>query len=142
MTVRVLTALAVAGSLAAAQVPAETSPPAALSVRAAVWGQVARPGLYLLEGSPDLFELLSVAGGPSTGADLNNITLVRERDHTRRRLDLSRIAVSGEPFFLASGDVVIVPESFWSRFNRNLPVISTLAVVANLAVTIMLVAQR
>ncbi len=141
---RIVTLLAAAGILVAAvaQSPAETPLPAQLTVRAAVWGQVAKPGQYYLEGSPDVFELLSQAGGPTAGADLAGIVLVRERDRTRHRINLNRIAASGEPFFVASGDVVMVPESFWSRFNRNLPVISTLAVVANLAITIMLVAQK
>jgi hypothetical protein len=142
--IRIVAILAVVGMLATAmaQSPGDMTQPQSLAVRAAVWGQVARPGQYYLEGTPDLFELLSQAGGPTSGADLSGIVLLRERDRTRHRLNISRIAASGEPFFIASGDVVLVPESFWSRFNRNLPVISTLAVVANLAVTIMLVARQ
>ncbi len=114
----------------------------ALAVRAAVWGQVARPGQYLLRGSPDLFELLSQAGGPTANADLTRILLIRERDKTRRRLNLDRIVASGEPLFIAPGDVVIVPESGWSRFKSNLPVVSTLVVVANLVVTVTLMARK
>jgi hypothetical protein len=142
--IRIVAFLAAVGILAAtmAQSSGDVLQPQSLAVRAAVWGEVARPGQYYLEGTPDLFELLSKAGGPTSGADLTGIVLLRERDRTRHCLNISRIAASGEPFFIASGDVVMVPESFWSRFNRNLPVISTLAVVANLAVTILLVTQR
>ena len=142
--IRIVAILAAVGMLATAmaQSPGDVPQSQPLTVRAAVWGQVARPGQYYMEGSPDLFELLSQAGGPTSGADLSGIVLLRERDHTRHRLNIGRIAASGEPFFVASGDVVLVPESFWSRFNRNLPVISTLAVVANLAITIMLVARQ
>jgi hypothetical protein len=142
--IRIVAILATVGMLAAAmaETPGDATQPQSLAVRAAVWGQVARPGQYYLEGTPDLFELLSHSGGPTSGADLSGIVLLRERDRTRQRLNISKIAASGEPFFIASGDVVMVPESFWSRFSRNLPVISTLAVVANLAITIMLVTRQ
>jgi protein involved in polysaccharide export with SLBB domain len=103
---------------------------------------VARPGQYTLSGSPDLFDLLSVAGGPTSGAEVSRIQLFREQDGTRHRLNLYAVARSGQPFFVRPGDVIVVPESFWSGFNRSLPVISTLAVVANLAVTITLMAQK
>jgi len=127
-------------TLATAQPVVDNQPP--LTVRAAVWGQVASPGQYYLTGTPDLFELLSRAGGPTAGANLGRVTLIREIDGTRRRLDVGRIAASGSPFFILPGDVVIVPESFWSGLTRNLPVISTLAVVANLAVSIALIARQ
>lgn len=113
-----------------------------LQVRAAVWGQVNRPGQFYLEGSPDLFELLSAAGGPTQAADLNRLVLIRERDGTRQRVSLNRIASSGQPLFIVSGDVVIVPESFWSRFQRSLPAISTVATVVNVAITLVLLSQQ
>lgn len=111
-------------------------------IRAAVWGQVNKPGLYSLTGSPDILELLSSAGGPTSGADLSRIVLIRERDGTRTRLNLGRIAAPAEPMFLAPGDIVAVPETFWSKFQRNLPVLTTVATVVNLAVTITLLARR
>jgi protein involved in polysaccharide export with SLBB domain len=135
--VSVLLALGACGA-ASAQQPDDAS----LAVRAAVWGQVVRPGQYLLRGTPDLFELISQAGGPTASADLSRILLIRERDRTRRRVNLDRVAASGEPFFVAPGDVVVVPESGWSRFTRNLPVVSTLVVVANLIVTVTLMAGK
>ena len=130
----------VLATLAVAQPAADAQP--TLAVRAAVWGQVTNPGQYYLTGTPDLFELLSSAGGPTAGANLSRVVLIRELDGTRRRLDVGRIAASGSPFFISPGDVVIVPESFWNGFTRNLPVISTLAVVANLAVSIALIARQ
>lgn len=144
MVSRTVVAIAVAAVAAAAtgQPAVEGLTAPSLAIRAAVWGQVAKPGQYFLRGSPDLFELLSEAGGPSAGADLTRIVLIRERDGTRKRLNVNRIAASGQPFFIVPGDVVIVPESFWSRFTRNLPVVSTLVVVANLVVTVTVLARR
>lgn len=111
------------------------------AVRAAVWGQVARPGSFELAGTPDLLELVSAAGGPLPGADLTRLTLYRELDGSRRTLNVERLMAQGEPQFLVSGDVVYVPESFWSGVQRNLPVITTVATLVNLAVTITLLAR-
>ncbi len=111
------------------------------SVRAAAWGQVTKPGQYYLSGSPDVLELISNAGGPTANADLTRVLLIRERDGTRTRLNLMRLTAEGEPVFLVPGDVVIVPESFWCKVQRNLPVITTLATLVNVAVTIVLLAQ-
>lgn len=113
-----------------------------LSVRAAVWGQVKQPGLYSLSGSPDLLELISAAGGPTPGADISRVLVIREQDRTRYRVNLLRLAQSGKPFFLTAGDVVIIPESFWSQVKNTLPVLYTAASITNLVVTIILLAQR
>jgi len=111
------------------------------AVRLAVWGQVAKPGQYELAGTPDVLELLSSAGGPLPGADLGRCTLFRELDGSRRAIDVPRLMERGEPLFLVSGDVMMVPESFWSKFQRNLPVVTTVATLVNLAVTITLLSR-
>ncbi|MEO0082734.1 MAG: SLBB domain-containing protein [candidate division WOR-3 bacterium] len=115
---------------------------ASASVRTAVWGQVNNPGLYYLPGTPDVLELISSAGGPAPGADLSRVLLIRELDRSRTYLNLGRLTAQAEPVFLAPGDVVVVPESFWSRIQRNLPIISTVATVVNLAITITLVSRK
>lgn len=110
------------------------------AVRASVWGAVNRPGQYRLTGTPDLLELLSSAGGPTADADLGRVLLIRELDGTRRRIDVNRLAGS-EPLFLASGDILVVPESFWRKLQRNLPLITTMATLVNLAVTVTLLTR-
>lgn len=137
---RALSALLVLTAVAVAQ--DATDPPAELAVRASVWGQVGRPGLYRLGGTPDLFEVLSAAGGPTSGADLKRVLIIREMDGTKQRVDVNRIAASGQPLFVSTGDVIIVPETFLNGLSRNLPVISTLAVVANLVVSMIIVTNR
>ena len=140
---RTTIAILLAGALCAAGAqtgPAATAAPA--SVRTAVWGQVNKPGLYYLPGSPDVLELLSSAGGPASGADLSRVLLIRELDGSRTRLNLGRISARAEPVFLAPGDVVVVPESFWGKVQKNLPVITTVAAVVNLAITITLLTRK
>lgn len=112
------------------------------SVRVAIWGEVNKPGQYSFASSPDLLEVISNAGGPAPGAALNRIILVREIDGTRQILNLNRLVLSNKRVFLATGDVVIIPESFWSKFKQGLPVITAAAAVANVAITAVLLSQR
>jgi protein involved in polysaccharide export with SLBB domain len=86
--------------------------------------------------------LVSTAGGPTASADLGRVVLIRERDGTRQRINLVRLASSGRPLFLVPGDVVIVPQSFWSRFRSELPVVTTVVAIANVALTLVLMTQR
>ncbi|MEO0073297.1 MAG: SLBB domain-containing protein [candidate division WOR-3 bacterium] len=126
---------------ALAQPDVETAA-AGLGVRVAVWGQVRNPGLYRLAGSPDVLELVSAAGGPTENADLSRALLLRERDGVRLRLNIARASASSEPVFLVPGDVLIIPTSTWSRIKQELPVVSALAVFANVILTLTLIAQR
>ncbi len=114
----------------------------AISIRASIWGQVNHPGQYSFNSSADLFELISAAGGPTSNADVRRIIVLREKDGTRHRFNLQHLALSGQRFFLATGDVVIIPESFWSKFRNGLPVITAAAAVANVAITAILLSQR
>lgn len=114
----------------------------ALSIRASIWGEVKHPGQYSFNSSVDLFELVSAAGGPTNNADIHRVLVLREKDGSRHLFNLPRLALSSQRFFLATGDVVIIPESFWSRFKNSLPVVTAAAAVANVAITAMLLAQR
>jgi len=105
----------------------------ALEVRAAV---------YSLSGSPDLLELISMGGGPTAAADINRVIVIREQDGSRHTINLNRLARSGKRFFIVSGDVVVIPQSFWSRFRQGLPVITAAAAVANVVITVILLGQR
>ena len=135
----VLAVLFAAGTLVTAQSYGDhAAEPGA--IRASVWGAVMRPGQYRLAGAPDVLELMSTAGGPSADADLGRVLLIREVDGSRHRLDIGRLA-GAEPLFLVSGDVLVVPERFWHRVQRSLPLVTTLVTLANLAVTITLLAR-
>lgn len=116
--------------------PSDVSGP--LAVRAAVWGQVRNPGQYRLPCSPDLIELVSVAGGPLPDADLSRLTLIRERDGTRQCVDLRQLAASGSPLFLVPGDIVIVHGTPWSRIREGIPAVTAVVAAANVVITLML----
>jgi len=101
-----------------------------------IWGEVKSPGAYQLSGTPDIVELISTAGGPTASADLSRVTLIRSINTERMRINLKRSLNQGNIIFLSPGDVVLVPAGFWSRVRDNLPVITTLAIFANLTLTI------
>jgi protein involved in polysaccharide export with SLBB domain len=46
-----------------------------------VWGYVARPGQYVVPRNTDLISLISFAGGPARGANLNGVQIIRAGAH-------------------------------------------------------------
>jgi protein involved in polysaccharide export with SLBB domain len=102
-----------------------------------VWGQVRIPGAYHLGASPDVLELLSAGGGPTEYADLRRVVLVRAVTQERLRVNLVKMLDRGQPVRLSPGDVVIVPQSYWYRLRDGLAVVTSVAVLATLALTIM-----
>ena len=48
-----------------------------LRIYTQIWGQVRKPGFYLLPDDTDLLTLLSLAGGPTEDAKLSKIRIVR-----------------------------------------------------------------
>ena len=45
-----------------------------------IWGHVKNPGTYLVYEGIDLFTLLSLAGGPLSGAQLNKIEILHSKN--------------------------------------------------------------
>jgi polysaccharide biosynthesis/export protein len=79
-----------------------------------VIGKVARPGEFALNGPLDVMQALSVAGGGTTFADLNDIRILR-RDGSRQivlRFDYKTVASGrdlSQNILLQSGDTIVVP---------------------------------
>ncbi|MEO0050202.1 MAG: SLBB domain-containing protein [candidate division WOR-3 bacterium] len=107
-----------------------------------VWGQVRSPGAYSLSANPDVVELISAGGGPTTEADLSRVVLVRAISKSRVRINLKKMLAKGEVIPLSPGDVVIVPRSFWYSFRNELTFVSTVAVLVNLTLTIINLTQK
>jgi len=104
-----------------------------------IWGQVNKPGLYLVSDGTDVVALVSLAGGPTEGARLNKVSLVRSgrSSHGVVGVDLKKYAAGGDPSkipVLEPGDTVIVPSTFWQRFMRFGTILSVAALFANVIV--------
>ncbi|UCG41763.1 MAG: SLBB domain-containing protein [candidate division WOR-3 bacterium] len=101
-----------------------------------VWGQVNSPGAYSLGANPDLVELLSAAGGPTRGANLRRVVLVKAVNRRRMKINVHRMLSKGVVVPLSPGDVVIVPRSFWFTIRDEFWVVTTAATLVNLGLTI------
>lgn len=79
-----------------------------------VIGQVNKPGSYIMNPRVDVMQALSIAGGATAFASLNDIKILR-RTGTRqivlpfRYADIERGRNLEQNILLASGDVVVVP---------------------------------
>jgi len=92
-----------------------------VAATAVIWGEVKNPGTYTLPAGTTLVELLALAGGPLTTADLSSVRLTRpSADGRTQVVDLSagrgeksatgvaNLGSSNAPV-IESGDIVYVP---------------------------------
>jgi polysaccharide export outer membrane protein len=82
--------------------------------RVYVLGKVNRPGVYPFTKSIDVVQALSLAGGTSKFAALNDIKILRRVDGAQqtykfRYSDVERGRSLDQNIVLRSGDVVVVP---------------------------------
>jgi len=79
-----------------------------------VIGQVNRPGVFVVNPQVDVLQALSMAGGTTPFANLNDIKIMRRTGNTQQALSFRYDEVSKgknltQNFILQSGDVVVVP---------------------------------
>jgi len=101
-----------------------------------IWGEVRSPGMKTLGPQAEITELLSAAGGPGNDADMTRVELIRGIDRRVEQFNLREMLESGEGVTLNPGDIVVVRRNFWPKFREGLTLISGLATILNLALTI------
>ena len=106
-----------------------------------VWGQVRAPGAYSFVANPDIVELLSTAGGPTDNANLKHVILIQAVTQKRTGINLQAMLASGQVLRLAPGDVVIVPSTAWPSLRDGLTVLTSLASLTSVVVTIILLTK-
>ena len=79
-----------------------------------VLGQVNRPGQFVVNPMVDVMQALSMAGGTTAFASLNNIVILRRRGSQQVAIrfkygDVSSGKTLDLPLLLTRGDVVVVP---------------------------------
>ena len=78
--------------------------------RVAVLGEVMKPGLYSVDPTLTVFDVIALAGGPTRDADQNKLQLIRGGENIRLSLDPVTIARSTlRELGMRSGDQVAVP---------------------------------
>jgi len=104
-----------------------------------IWGQVNVPGSYLVYDGVDLATLISITGGPKSGANLKKIRLFREMPDATGELsqsiDLEKFLKSGDRgdfTRVLPNDTFVIPQSFSSYVVSNLNIVNTLLNFYNL----------
>jgi len=119
-----------------------------LMIQVHVWGEVARPGEYLVPDGTNVLELISRAGGPTAFANLKNITLTRKevptfsktaskREEAPYKKHIMRVNLtsylnndnSNSLPVLKPGDVVMVKQNTWYKWQTIIKVISQVAII-------------
>jgi protein involved in polysaccharide export with SLBB domain len=99
-----------------------------------VLGEVRTPGFYYVSDYEKFTAILSLAGGTTATADLDNIILIR--NYQEIQIDIEDIIQEGSTaseFGLQSGDQVFVPRDWWAA---NSVLLSFVVTTIALAITI------
>lgn len=112
-----------------------------LKIRAYIWGQVKKPGLYIVPDDTDLLTLLSSAGGPTENAKLSKVRIIRPTAEGEKiiMVDLEEYMKSGNESLIPviqPGDTVILAGSFYYAFTKATKFLSEIAIVLSVYATI------
>ncbi len=83
--------------------------------RMAVLGKVERPGLYTVDPTLSVLDVVALAGGPASSGNLNGVKLLRDGDELRLALEGGLKGHTLQEIGVRSGDQIIVPRKFLSR---------------------------
>jgi polysaccharide biosynthesis/export protein len=125
------------------------SDPNSINIKVKVWGYVQFPGHYTVPAGSSINDIISLAGGPTPDADLEEMRIFRVASDSSQQMikfDYNDLLWENEltkpvkmPGILA-GDMILVPGSprFFLRdyLSLTLSVVTTLASVAVLILTI------
>ncbi len=94
--------------------------------RVAILGEVASPGLYLIDPTMRLADAVALAGGASPDGNLEGTRVVRDGN------DITQYVALESPLLnqLESGDQIQVPEKSWLRRNGIVLLASTISALA------------
>lgn len=103
-----------------------------------VWGHIKTPGTFLIFEGADLFNALSLAGGPLEGANLKKIQIVSRQNGDSIEYNLSDFIRnnSGNKFKLNPYDTIIVKQTVGSKILNRSNLITAIFQLANLLYTI------
>ena len=101
--------------------------------RIAVYGQVARPGLYSVDATVTVADAIALAGGTTGGGDIRKARLMRDGQLIITLLG-SETRVDRSP--IQSGDELFVPQRSWVARNSGNILLALLSVVTGAATAI------
>lgn len=104
-----------------------------LKINTYIWGQINKPGLYIVPDDTDLLTLISLAGGPREDAKISKIRIVRPTAEGERIIwiNLKKYIETGDEKLipiLQPGDTVIVSGTIFYAFSRVTDFLSKAAI--------------
>ncbi len=98
--------------------------------KVAVMGEVNRPGVYLVKETDGFFEVLALAQGTTSKADLSRAKIQRGDEvitiNIKNALNQRKtLKETG----LQSGDIIIIPKKFWPSLMEIYYVVATLGLI-------------
>jgi protein involved in polysaccharide export with SLBB domain len=125
------------------------SDPDAINIKVLVWGNVEFPGEYFIPASNSVNDLLALAGGPTTNAQMDDLRIFRVGPDSVQHMikfdynDLlwnDKLTKQIKIPTLQAGDILLVPGEprffFRDYFSITLSIVSALTSIAILLVTI------
>ncbi|MEA2103382.1 MAG: hypothetical protein U9P79_01900 [Candidatus Cloacimonadota bacterium] len=110
-----------------------------LRMQTYIWGQINKPGLYIVPDDTDLIALISFAKGPTEDAKISKIRIVRSGFGTQKNeiieVNLEKFLETGNRELipiLMEGDTVIVPATVFYGMERVATFISKFATVLSM----------
>jgi len=105
-----------------------------IAMKINIWGEVEKPGQYIIPFSvdPDMITLISIAGGPTSNANLKSIRIIRvSDDHGSITIlvNLSDFLDKGNGTSLIDiepDDTIIIDRSFWGKLNSHHSILNLL----------------
>jgi len=99
-------------------------------IKISILGEVRSPGIYYVTGIEGLLDILALAGGETSDANLNKIYFIRRNQ--RVNIDAKELIEEGKEISvvgLQSGDQIYVPRKWWVSIRNVSVLISGAAVL-------------
>ena len=116
------------------------------SRKISIWGEVHNPGVYIVPKYAGLMDIISLAGGPKSSADLSKIELIGEVQKLKSNEKILQQIINLE-YFLQKGKfraepkigndmVIIIPKTRSRQFFDNLPKILNVLNIVSVSILI------
>lgn len=109
-----------------------------LMIKTYIWGQVSRPGLYIVPDDTDLLALVSLAGGPKEEAKLSKVRIIRptkDGDEKIIWVDLREYIETGDEDLIPimkPNDTVVVSGTLYAAFIKFTQFLSNAAIALSI----------
>lgn len=114
-----------------------------LKIYTYIWGQVQKPGLYIVPDDTNLLTLISLAGGPTENAKLKAIRIVRQGADNKKEIiwvDLKKYVENSTETIdipkLMPGDTIIISGTSFYAFSKVADFMSKVAITLGVYTTI------